>query len=457
MQKNVIKLPAIFFTLISLSSALFAAEPQPRRDGDEFLPSSTVGATLEDFFTAALNYSPALQIAEENLNIGSARKRQANGRLLPQVNANASLSDNRRSALNEFQTFDGERYSLQLTQVLFNWQAFAARNQAYLIEDQLEAEYFGRLSSLLAEVSEKYFSVLQAEDALDSIQSELDAVTNQLDQIQSLFDRQLAQITDLYQAQASLAAVESDRLQLQSELALREEALRSITGIGIGDLYRLDELVEITPVTEDIDYWVQQARANNHLIQAREYAFDAAVERISERRGAYMPRVSVIVQRQDSNVGFDNMPQIRTDNTYLGVDVTIPLYAGGTNRAAVSEAFSQRNIAESELRQVRLETNEHVRSAFLQVQSSSLRTEAARKLAESTALSATAMQQGYELGVVTSVDVLNALRDQYRAERDLQRTRYEHVKYLLLLKREAGTLTADDLLEVGSWLIPPSN
>lgn len=424
---------------------------------------NSVGVTLEDFFTAALDYSPALKIAEESLNIGSARKRAANGRLLPQVNANASLSDNRRNALNpqlqvnELQTFDGERYSVQLTQVLFNWQAFSARNQAYLIEDQLEAEYYGALSTLLTNVAEKYFNVLQAEDALDSVQSELDAVTNQLNQIQSLFDRQLAQITDLYQTQASLAAVESEQLLLQSELALHREALRSVTGLDIGNLFRLDDAADITPVVEDIEYWAEQAQLNNHLIQSREFALDAAEERISERRGAYMPRVTFIVQRQDSNVGFDNTPQVKTDNTYAGLDITIPIFAGGSNRAAVSESFSQRNIAESELRQVTLEANELVRSAYLQVQSSASRTEAARKLAESTAISATAMQQGFELGTVTSVDVLNALRDQYRAERDLQRTRYEHVKYLLLLKREAGTLTADDLLEVGSWLIPPAN
>ena len=74
---------------------------------------------------------------------------------------------------------------------------------------------------------------------------------------------------------------------------------------------------------------------------------------------------------------------------------------------------------------------------------------------ESTALSAEAMQQGFELGTVTSVDVLDALRDRYQAERDLQRTRYEHIKFLLLLKRETGTLEAEDMLEVGSWLIPP--
>ena len=113
--------------------------------------------TLEDFFTAAINYSPQLKIAEENLNISSARKRAANGLLFPQVNANASLSENRRNALNQLQTFDGERYSLQLTQVLFNWEAFASRKEARFREDQQEAVYFAELAFLLTDVSEKIF------------------------------------------------------------------------------------------------------------------------------------------------------------------------------------------------------------------------------------------------------------------------------------------------------------
>jgi outer membrane protein len=220
-------------------------------------------------------------------------------------------------------------------------------------------------------------------------------------------------------------------------------------------LFRLDELAEIPPVENSVQFYVQQAEDQNQQIQAREYALQAAQERISERKGAYMPRVTFIAQRQDSDVGFDNLPMIRSDNTYIGLDVSIPIYAGGSNRAAISEAISRRSIAESELRSVRLETGELVRSAYLQVQSSRVLTEAAVILVESTALSSEAMQQGFDLGTVTSVDVLNALRDQYQAERDLQRTRYEHINYLLLLKRETGTLEAEDMLEVGSWLIPP--
>ena len=417
--------------------------------------SSLPGSTLEDFFTAAINFSPRIRIAEESLNISSARRRAANGQLLPQVNANANLSDNRRNQINLTQTFDGERYSLSLTQALFNWQAFSARKQAYLFEDQAEEEYYYELAFLLTEVAEKYFNVLQAEDALESIASEIEAISTQLAQIQSLYDRQLAQITDLYTGQAALAAVQAQELRLEAEVALNQEALRSVSGLNVGPLFRLDELAEIPPVENSVQFYVQQAEEQNQQIQAREYALQAAQERISERKGAYMPRVTFIAQRQDSDVGFDNLPMIRSDNTYIGLDVSIPIYAGGSNRAAISEAISRRSIAESELRSVRLETGELVRSAYLQVQSLRVLTEAAVILVESTALSSEAMQQGFDLGTVTSVDVLNALRDQYQAERDLQRTRYEHINYLLLLKRETGTLEAEDMLEVGSWLIPP--
>ena len=415
-----------------------------------------VGQTLQDFFSAALDFSPRLRIAEENLNIGSARRSAATGQLLPQVRANASLSDNTRNQSGQETTFDGNRYSLQLTQVLFNWQAFAASAQAVLREDQAEQLYYSELAILLTDVAEKYFDALQARDALDSIASEYEAVSNQLEQIESLYARQLAQITDLYQAQASLAAVEAQQIQLESRLDIQLEALRSVSGIEPGELFRLAEDAAVPPLENNLHYWVDQAEINNHSIRAQRLAFEASKKMVSQRRGAYMPQVSLVLQRQDSNVGFDNIPLQRTDNTYIGVDVSVPIYAGGSNRAAVREANSQSLIAENELRGVELEIGETVRSAYLQVQASEKIIAAAQKLVESTELSATAMQRGFELSAVTSVDVLNAIRDQFGAQRDLQQVRYEHVKFLLLLKREAGLLTADDLIEVSAWLEPSS-
>lgn len=447
-------------TLASLCciQSVIAADSLPELNNSSVRASGTqTGNTLEDFFTAAISYSPSLQIAAETLNIGTSRKQAANGRLLPQLSANASVSENRRTLTetNQLENFDGNRYSLQLSQVLFNWQAYSARKAAYLVENQFEAQYYGELSTLLTDVAERYFDVLQAQDALDSIAGELEAVQRQLDQIQNLYDRQLAQITDLYQAQASVAAVEAEQLNLQSELAMRREALRSISGVTAEELFSLSDDAVIPELENSINYWVNQAEQNNHQIIAQEFAVQVADKRVDERRGAYMPQVNFVVQRQDSNVGFDNIPVQRNDNTYVGLNVTIPLYAGGSNKAGVREAISQRRIAENELRQVQLTANEQVRIAYLQVQSAETLIDAAQKLVDSATLSSSAMQRGFELGTVTSVDVLNALRDQYRAERDLQKARYDHVKFLLMLKRETGMLTAEDMLEVGSWLEEP--
>ena len=441
---------AIFFIL---APAAFSAEGSgPSR--------LSVGQTLEDFFTAAIDFSPRLRIAAEELNIGRARDDQAQGQLHPQINANANLTSNTRNSFDFVgnpvsEDFDGERYSISVQQVLFNWQAFAARRRTAKIENQLEADYYYELSFLLTDVAERYLGVLLAQDSLTSIEAEIEAVANQVNQIQSLFSLQLAQITDLRQAEASLAAVEAEQLRLEAESALALERLRALTGIEIGDVSVLSEESQLPRVQNNLEYWINSANRNNQQIKARRFALEASQEGISESRGAYLPRVNFFATRQESNVGFDNRFLGDTDNTYIGVDVTIPLYAGGSNRARESEARALKNIAEYELRQTELDASANVRSAFLLVKSSALMTEAAERLVQSTRLSSEAAQQGFELGTVTNVDVLNSLRDQFNAERDLQRARYEQISYYLLLKREAGTLNSQDLAEISNLMEPP--
>jgi outer membrane protein len=416
----------------------------------------TTGNTLEDFFTAALNNNPDLNIARERWNIGDARKDQTNGQLLPQVNANASVSDNDRTNDREGdRSYTGERYSVQVNQVLFNWQAFSARQAAYLLEDASEAEYYAQLAQLLTEVADRYLTVLQVEDQLISINSEMDAMSNQINQIQDLYDLQLALITDLYAAQARQAAIMAERVEIESTLAISREALRAATGLNVGNLSRLPALTSVEPLVGTLDEWIGRTAENNKLIEARTYALEAAEKQVSQRRGAYLPKVSLVLQHQQSNVGFDNAFVDRTDTNYVGLDFSIPIFAGGTNRAIVREAISMRNIAENELRQTEIEIAENARTAYFQVKAGESRIEAARLLAESTSTYFTAMQRGFELGGVTSVDVLNSLRDQFQAERDLQKARYDHIRANLILRREAGILTADDLLNVSRLLNQP--
>jgi len=446
------KITPALLACFSLGLGTLATYPVVAAEFDASGYTITRGRTLEDFFTAAINYSPALKAARERWNIGSARVDRANGQLLPQVQVGAVLSKN------EYQTdlidrnYSGERYSFSVSQVLFNWQAFSARKMAYLTADQREAEYYAQLAEVLTIIADQYLGVLQAQDAANSIRSEIAALTTQIDRIQALFDLQLARVTDLYEAQARLAAAQAQQVELDGNVEITREMLKAATGIEVGELSRLPAEITVPPLEGTLPEWLQRTTENNKVIEARRQALGVARSQVSQARGAYMPTVSLVYQKQQSDTGFDNIQQPPYETGFLGVNVTMPLFAGGSNRATVREAFSLRNIAESEYQQAELDVLDRARTAYFRVKTGESRIESAKVLLDSTTTSLEAMRQGFEFGTVTSVDVLNALRDQFSAERDLQRVRYDHIRSHLVLRRESGSLSAEDMMEVSAML-----
>ena len=109
--------------------------------------------------------------------------------------------------------------------------------------------------------------------------------------------------------QASLAAAEAQQLQLEADLALSRESLRSISGLEVGPLLQLRDEIEISPLEFESRLLCAAGSERGTIeVLAGEYALKAATEGVSERRGAYMPQISLIAQRQDSNVGLKIYP-----------------------------------------------------------------------------------------------------------------------------------------------------
>ena len=70
----------------------------------------------------------------------------------------------------------------------------------------------------------------------------------------------------------------------------------------------------------------------------------------------------------------------------------------------------------------------------------------------SSETAAEAIEAGFQVGTRTSVDVLDAQRDLFRARRDLSGARYGYILNVLRLKRAAGILSEDDLWAISIWL-----
>jgi len=71
----------------------------------------------------------------------------------------------------------------------------------------------------------------------------------------------------------------------------------------------------------------------------------------------------------------------------------------------------------------------------------------------STRKSAEATDAGFRAGTRTSVEVLRALRDVFRAESDYAGARYDYIINHMSLKAAAGTLSEEDLIPINNFLV----
>jgi outer membrane protein len=413
---------------------------------------------LQQLFLSALDTNPTLRIARYNVEIGKAQQSQASGQMLPQISMSASFSDNEQEFIDSQQPvteFDGEKYAIQLRQVLFDWQVFANRKKASFIVDQRRADYYEQLSAILLETAGRYFLVLAAEDKLALVKAEREATDQQLKQSEAHYKRKLIRVTDLYENRARAASIKTNEIDAEHELAIAREALWEISGEEIGELKGLSDGVKFPVIQDGIEVWVDRALGSNHQLRSRQSAVDAALQAVSERRGSYYPKVSFVASRQKSDLGYENTPSERRLITYFGVDITIPIFSGGSTSARTREAHHLAGIAKSEFDLTRRDVVKQTRAAYLSANSSLDRIDAGLYAVASAEESALAMDKGFKVGAVTTTDVLNSIQQNFSAKRDLQQAKYDYIKYKLSLERTAGSLDINDIEQINSWLVAP--
>jgi outer membrane protein len=66
-----------------------------------------------------------------------------------------------------------------------------------------------------------------------------------------------------------------------------------------------------------------------------------------------------------------------------------------------------------------------------------------------------ANQAGFDVGTRTIIDVLNATRDLYLAQRNYSVSRYDYILNYLRLKQAAGEIDEQNLAAVNRWLQKP--
>ena len=349
--------------------------------------------------------------------------------------------------------FDSDGYSLSLVQSLYQHDLYLKLEQADLNIASATAVYDAAKQSLILRVANAYYNVLGAGDNLAFAKAEKEAIGEQLEQTQRRFDVGLIAITDVKESQAQYDVANAQEIEAENLLSTTRETLRSIIGVMPDSLNMLSESFPLlVPEPANIDQWVETAKQNNLSLKVAKYDFDVARKEVSINRSGHYPSLNLTLTHDDISTDFDSPPTIDGEDTVLTLNLSVPIYSGGLTSARTKTAISQQERARALKEKALRDTVKLGRDSYLGVTTSIAQVKAFKQALISTQTAYEATQAGLEVGTRTAVEVLSVLRNQYLAERDYARSRYEYILNILRLKEAAGILSKNDVAQVNQWL-----
>ncbi|SJM91137.1 hypothetical protein CRENPOLYSF2_2060003 [Crenothrix polyspora] len=307
---------------------------------------------------------------------------------------------------------------------------------------------------LIVDLVERYIDALDASDKREIIATELDSTEKQLARVESLQSRQLALITDLYEIQARTETLRTQLIDSDNDANIALEKLRELTGDAVKNVQPVRLNFNQKPPESNVATWVDDAGKLNPELKALNHAVDSARRSITGYQAGHLPRVELQVSGIYTNTSINGQPsQLPYEVGTLGVEATIPLYQGGITSAKVREAQGRKGLNEARREQKLRELEQKTRAAYLDMTSSPARSLATDRQLEASEKSRDAMIEGYELGVVTIVDLLNAEKQLSESRSKQRQARYRYIKAYSMLYYQAGRLLADEVIKLNSWLV----
>ncbi|MEJ0037383.1 MAG: TolC family outer membrane protein [Gammaproteobacteria bacterium] len=449
------------------------------------LAAGTAGAAdLMSVYKDALASDPTIRQADAIRKATQQIKPEAWAALLPQITGQGTYTrgttENSASTPQAITDANGETigvtifpntqtahpknrvWSINLTQNLFSWTKWSSLQVADSTVAQAEADYRTAEQALLQRVAQRYFGVLAAQDTLEAQQIALEAFNRQLDQANKRFEVGLIAITDVQDSKAARDQSNAAVIEAKRALASAEEQLREVTGQKYEQLSRPGaEMPLASPAPADEQEWVNMALDQNTQLLSSRLGSDIARENVRVAFGGHLPEINLVgAYGKGRNVGdatigglgtFDPYPSSNSQKTY-GVQVQVPIFAGGGTQARVKEQQYRWIAAKEGVTATSRATERATRDAYLGVISEMARVEALKQAVQSSDTSLKATEAGYEVGTRTSVDVLDQRRQLVANQTTYLQSRYTYLTNVVNLRQAAGTLDEKTLAELNALL-----
>ncbi|MCM2326484.1 MAG: TolC family outer membrane protein [Lysobacter sp.] len=417
------------------------------------LALSAQGADLLGVYRDALSSDPVFQAARAQYQASVERLPQARAGYLPFVtgSAGAYRNFNERDGAEDVD-YSTRGFSVTLSQPVFRMQNWISISQAQKQVVQAEAALTTAGQDLILRVAQAYFDVLQAQDNVALSEAQKRAISEQLAQAKRNFEVGTATIVDTLEAQARYDQAVATEVLDANDLEVKKRALQQLIGKFPDALKPLGDRLELQrPKPDSIDEWVKSASESSLAVLVAKAAYEIAAQEVDRAQAGHYPTVDLSASYNYNRNPASSLGEVFTGssitskNAQVGLVLSVPLFAGGATQSRVREALALRDRAQQDLENTERTVAQSVRQNFLAVTNGIALVRALEQALASTQSQLDSSILGRDVGVRTSVDVLNAQQQVFQTRRDLQRARYAFILNSFRLRAAASTLTEADL------------
>jgi len=451
---------------------------------------ATHSTDLIQVYEQATRNDPFIQEADQRRLAALEAKPQARGALFPQVGAAGSIETIERDGSATFlqaveapgdppelaivnfdQRLSADRWQWQagLRQTVFRWDQWQRLGRADARVAQAEAEYRAAQQDLMVRVSQRYFDVLAAAETLRSAEATLDAFAKQLREAERRFEVGVVTVIDVEEARSARDIATANVIAAKRALAVTGELLAELTGELYPELSRpKSDLPVSDPEQRGEQAWVDEALEQNLAVVAARLGVEIAKRDVKIAQSGHLPTLDLFATTgefdedatetvKNRNAGTRTRGPADSDGTedVIGLQVAIPIFTGGVTSSRVREQVYLHRASRQRLQGTLRAAERSTRDAYLTVLADKARVEALQQAVVSSETTVRATIRGVVVGERTNVDVLNARRALFDAERDYARARYDYLTNLVRLRSAAGVLLPADLAAINAYLVEP--
>ena len=420
---------------------------------------------LLDIYNEALENDPTFKAAEYSYLADKEIVIQGRAALLPSITLSGSTNWNEYYQDDVLQQeYNSFSKSARVSQPLFRLDTWFNFKRSKSLTNAAEAEFAYEQQNLILRTAELYFGVLRAIDNLNAAISEEKAIKKQLDQAQQRYEVGLSAITGVQEAQLAYDLSKAARINNEGNLFSAREALNALIGREIFSLDELGEDLQISsPFPNSKEDWVNLALKNNYQLKASYLRKDAAKSNARSAASNHLPKIDIVGSGSDSETNQFNyegfsingqgipVPAVTGRRNYA-IQLSVPIFQGGAVTSRRKQAYSQYNQADENTLFTERRIIQEVRSQFSNVNTLVANVNAQKQAVISATSALEATQVGYKVGTRNVVDLLQAEKNLYSAEKNLANAKYDYILANLRLALAAGTIDPGDIIEINNLL-----